>query len=332
MRVGPAARPVLLCAAALACVFALAGGVGAAGPLGIAPPEAGVSGAGGPLGGFFLWIGHWQGVIRQHLVDALHAFRSSPASGLVIIAGGFVYGVLHAAGPGHGKAVVAAYALAGPARARRAIILSFAAAMVQALSAVALVFILSLVMRATAMTMTRYTAYLETASYLAMTLLGAWLVWRALAAAPRIAAAPAGHGHHHDHDHDHHHGAGCGSCGHSHAVTPDRIDGEGWAGAWQVVLTVGLRPCTGALILLVFAASQGLFWLGVAGTFAMGLGTGLTVAVLALLAVHARDTAVRLSGVGSRAGAITEATIGAGAGLLVLMFGLVLLGGALAGA
>ncbi|MGE0233423.1 MAG: nickel/cobalt transporter, partial [Flavobacteriaceae bacterium] len=268
-------------------------------------------------------------------------FRTSPSAAFVIIGGGFAYGVLHAAGPGHGKAVVAAYAMSGAARARRAILLSFAASMVQGLSAVALVTILTLIVRATAMTMTRYTAYLELASYTAMTLLGVWLLWRVFATRPVAAALAGGHdhgdhhhhghgGHHAAHDHSHAEGEVCGACGHAHSVTPRSVEGKGALEAWQVVLTVGLRPCTGALILLVFSASQGLFWLGVAGTFAMALGTGLAVAILATLALYARDTAVRLAGGNGRAGAVVQTVIGAACGFIVLGFGITLLGGALA--
>jgi nickel/cobalt exporter len=102
-------------------------------------------------------------------------------------------------------------------------------------------------------------------------------------------------------------------------------------GAAAAVLSVGLRPCTGALIVLVFALAQGLFWAGVASTFLMALGTGLTIAVLAAIAVGAKDVAARLArGDARRAGRIVLALELCGA-LVVTAFGLVLLGGALAG-
>jgi ABC-type nickel/cobalt efflux system permease component RcnA len=100
--------------------------------------------------------------------------------------------------------------------------------------------------------------------------------------------------------------------------------------AWAAVVAVGVRPCSGAIIVLVFALSQGLFLAGVAATFVMAIGTGLTVAVLAALAVSARNVAVRLSNTGSPAAerVIRMAEIATAAG--VLLFGLLLLGGALA--
>jgi len=101
--------------------------------------------------------------------------------------------------------------------------------------------------------------------------------------------------------------------------------------AWSAILAVGVRPCSGAIIVLVFALSQGLFVAGVASAIVMGLGTGLTVAVLAALAVGARGAAVRLAGADSAVGvrAVRGLEILAAAG--VMLFGLIMLGGAIAG-
>lgn len=102
-----------------------------------------------------------------------------------------------------------------------------------------------------------------------------------------------------------------------------------WGKAWSTVAAVGLRPCTGALIVLVFALSQGLLIAGVAATVAMALGTGLTVAALTLAAVSARGLAARLSG-GGRAGQAVHSVIEAGGALVILAFGLTMLGASLA--
>lgn len=100
------------------------------------------------------------------------------------------------------------------------------------------------------------------------------------------------HGHHHDdHDHDHDH-----AHEHSHvAVTPDQLRRGNWREALGVVLAIGLRPCSGALIVLVFALSQGLLLAGIISVFLMGLGTAITVAALATLAMTAKGLAKRLT-------------------------------------
>jgi nickel/cobalt transporter (NicO) family protein len=72
-----------------------------------------------------------------------------------------------------------------------------------------------------------------------------------------------------------------------------------WRKAFPIAFSVGIRPCTGAILLLIFAMSQGLLWAGILGTFAMALGTAITVSILAALAVYSRDFAERMSGEGS---------------------------------
>ena len=83
----------------------------------------------------------------------------------------------------------------------------------------------------------------------------------------------------HDHDDGH-------AWGHAHAPEPTELTGRDWVRrGLSAIVAVGLRPCSGAIIVLVFALAQGLFWIGVASTFAMGLGTAITVAAIATLAV-----------------------------------------------
>ena len=91
-----------------------------------------------------------------------------------------------------------------------------------------------------------------------------------------------------------------------------------------VVFSVGIRPCTGAILVLVFAVTQGLFWAGVAATFAMALGTAITVAALATLALGSRELALKLGGAnGTWANAVwTTCTIGGAT--IILLFGALL--------
>jgi nickel/cobalt transporter (NicO) family protein len=91
-----------------------------------------------------------------------------------------------------------------------------------------------------------------------------------------------------------------------------------------------LRPCSGAILVLVFALAQGLFWAGVAATFVMGLGTAITVTAIALMALSAKDVARRLSGARDGGGALIMRGVEFGAAGLVLLFGVGLLFGYLA--
>jgi ABC-type nickel/cobalt efflux system permease component RcnA len=125
----------------------------------------------------------------------------------------------------------------------------------------------------------------------------------------------------------HHHGPTC-AC--AHHVAPEALARSGGIGAATAVLSVGLRPCSGALIILVFALAQGIFWAGVASTFLMALGTAITVAALAALAVGAKDVALRLARGDDRRSAQAMLALEIVAALLVTVLGAVLLIGSLA--
>ena len=101
----------------------------------------------------------------------------------------------------------------------------------------------------------------------------------------------------------------------------------GWKRGLSAIVAVGLRPCSGAILVLVFALAQGLFWAGVAATFVMGLGTAITVAAIAMLAVGARGIAQRFAKAKPGPGMLALRGIEVAAALLVLVFGIALLTG-----
>jgi ABC-type nickel/cobalt efflux system permease component RcnA len=189
---------------------------------------------------------------------------------------------------------------------------------------------------------------IEIASYTLIAAFGARLVWtkgggfmRALQAPRPVPAMAAGHHHHHDpgydhhyHHHVHHHHddhVHDEHCGHSQGPTPDQLAGPGgWQRGLGAIVAVGLRPCSGAILVLVFALAQGLFWAGVAATFVMGIGTAITVATIAVIAVSAKGLAQRLSAGREGGGTLIMRGIEFGAAGLVLLFGLGLLFGYLA--
>lgn len=94
-----------------------------------------------------------------------------------------------------------------------------------------------------------------------------------------------------------------------------------WRKILAVVVSVGIRPCSGAVLVLIFALTQGLFWAGVAATFAMAFGTAITVAVLATLALGSREVALRLGGGNTRWVDGVWTTCAIGGALLVMGIG-----------
>jgi ABC-type nickel/cobalt efflux system permease component RcnA len=314
------------------------------------------------VGGIVGWLLTKQSEFYREMSSTIRAAKADGSAVWTLLAISFAYGIFHAAGPGHGKAVISSYLVANEETARRGIALSFVSALMQSLIAVLIVGIGAWLLNVTAKTMCGAERVIEIASYTLIAAFGVRLVWskgggllRALRSAyggkgplpaPLLAHAAAlhhGHGHHHhdhapaqaighanaEHDdpghvHDEH-------CGHSHGPEPAQLSGPGgWRRGFGAVLTVGIRPCSGAILVLVFALAQGLFWAGVAATFVMGLGTAITVATIAVIAVSAKGLAQRMTTGREGSGALVMRGIEFGAAGLVLLFGVGLLLGYIA--
>ncbi|WP_156433459.1 nickel/cobalt transporter [Bradyrhizobium retamae] len=300
------------------------------------------------VGGVIGWILAKQSEFYREMSATIRAAKSDGSAVWTLLGISFAYGIFHAAGPGHGKAVISSYLVANEETARRGIVLSFASAFLQALVAVAIVAVFAWLLSSTAKTMCSAEKAIEIVSYALIAALGARLVWtkgggfmRALQAKPELAMASAtahhhghDHAHHHHHDHSDHHGHAHvhdEHCGHSHGPTPDQLAGPGgWRRGLGTIFAVGMRPCSGAILVLVFSLAQGLFLAGIAATFVMGLGTAITVAAIAVIAVSAKGLAKRLSAGREGGGALIMRGIEFGAAGLVLLFGLGLLFGYLA--
>ncbi|WP_411033513.1 nickel/cobalt transporter [Shinella sp. BYT-45] len=332
-------RGVLL-ALVLALAFILTAGLAhAQSPLGIGSAEPGFN-TSGVFGGLFAWINAQQQGFYRLMTGALKEMRENPWAASTLVALSFAYGVFHAAGPGHGKAVISSYMLANEVELKRGVLLSFLSSILQGIVAILLVGAAYLFLRGTTISMTDATRALEIGSYALIALFGAWLLFRKLRPAERRASALGAqavevrddhHHHHHAHHHHHHHaGEVCATCGHAHAPDPSLLKGERFAlrEAWSAIVAVGLRPCSGALIVLSFALLNGLYLGGMLAVLAMSIGTAITVSILATLAVTAKGAAVRFAGNGSAAVRVGTA-IEIGGAALVMVLGLVLLGAAL---
>jgi len=297
------------------------------------------------VGGIVGWLLARQSEFYREMSSAIRAAKSDGSAVWTLLAISFAYGIFHAAGPGHGKAVISSYLVANQETARRGIVLSFASALMQSLVAVVMVAICAWLLNASAKTMCGAEKAIEIVSYALIAAFGARLVWtkgggfmRALQAPrPALAMASAGHGHGHDHHHHHDHDHGPDQhvhdehCGHSHGPEPSELAGpSGWRRGFGAIFAVGIRPCSGAILVLVFALAQGLFWAGIAATFVMGLGTAITVATIAVVAVSAKDLARRLSAGTEGGGTLVMRGVEFGAAGLVLLFGVGLLFGYLA--
>ena len=222
----------------------------------------------------------------------------------------FLYGVFHAAGPGHGKVILSTYLATQPSRLRQAITLSALAALLQALVAIGLIGVTGWLLGMSARQAQGWSLWLDRSSFLLVALMGAYLalraarqLWPLRKPRPTIAirrlrpqlarekseldllrAATTRHEQ-----------ADCG-CGHAHAPSPEQLaSAQSWRSLVGICLSMGLRPCSGALLLLVLARVMEHFWLGAAATLAMAVGTAITVSLLALLSQKARHLALRMA-------------------------------------
>ncbi|MGH6727620.1 MAG: nickel/cobalt transporter [Pseudolabrys sp.] len=308
------------------------------------------------FGPFMGWILEKQAEFYRMLSGAIRAAKADGSAAWGLMGISFAYGIFHAAGPGHGKAVISSYLVANNETWRRGIALAFASAVLQACTAIAIVGIAAVLLGATAHVMGNAVRAIEMVSYGLIILIGLRLLWVKGRAFLRLLRPQAhehhdrahGHDHHHDHDHghahDHHQEHGHGhshghdhahddedeahAWGHAHAPEPSELKGPHWLRrGLSAIVAVGLRPCSGAIIVLVFALAQGLFWIGVASTFVMGLGTAITVAGVATLAVAARGIAGRFAKGKPGAGMLFLRGVETAAAFMIIVFGVALLTG-----
>jgi nickel/cobalt exporter len=324
-----------------------------------------------PVGGVLGWIFAKQAEFYRQFSGLIRASKADGSAAWSLLGLSFLYGIFHAAGPGHGKAVISSYIVANDETWTRGVVLSFASAMVQALVAVIVVGIAAALLSATAATMGRAVNMIEIVSYSLIILIGVRLLWvkgRAFVALLRTLHRPAAvgaavtppsdlhhhhhgharhdhgdghvhHHHHHGHQHDHgdghahhhhHHDADddASAWGHAHAPEPEELAGPGgWRRGLSAIVAVGLRPCSGAILVLVFALAQGLFWTGVAATFVMAVGTAITVGAIASIAVAARAWAQQVADARSGYGMLAMRGIEVGAAVVIIAFGALLLTG-----
>ncbi len=348
-------RSMVAATAAVAVALLLAAGVAhAQSPLGVGVAEPSFS-VGGPFGKFFAWINENQAAFSLALKKALISLRQDPYALASLIGLSFAYGVFHAAGPGHGKAVISSYMIANEVELRRGVILSFVSALLQGLVAIVVVVAAFVVLRHVGIQLTKATWVMEVASFAMVALFGAWLLVKKIRGfkmrvvrVPEAAPATAGlfdgpsaernstglsfQAVEIDHDYE---GEGdyCEACGVNHMPDPKMLGAKDFSlrEAWSAIIAVGLRPCSGAILVMSFSLLNGLYLGGILSVLAMSLGTAITVTILASLAVGAKDVALKFAGPGSRTGRRIGHAIEIGGALFILLIGLSLLGASLQG-
>ncbi|MEH0876535.1 nickel/cobalt transporter [Pectobacterium cacticida] len=262
----------------------------------------------------------WQKALHQQMSHLLQMVERQPhQAGLSLLLFSLAYGVLHAVGPGHGKVVIMTYLATHPSKLKSSLKLTLAASLVQGMVAVALVSVVLGILQLSSRTLHHSSFWMEKGSFVLVAGLGALLSLRALKqlyvtlirqpapvtimrivplqnarlsalADRRMPLRPHLTSHHFSHQHD-----GCG-CGHRHLPNAEELEGDNhWRTRLMIVLAMGMRPCSGAILVLLFAKVIGVYAWGVAAALVMAAGTAMTISALAALVFFCRRTVERLS-------------------------------------
>lgn len=309
---------VLVAIAVLAAILSLlAWGLGQA--MTPAPPPKNPFGTGlreaAPSGSLGAMLVGFQSQFYRSLTAGVEAFARSGTGFWALLGVGFAYGVFHAAGPGHGKAVISGYLLANERTLIKGVIVSFAAAALQAFVAIALVGVLTVALKATAASINATANTVELVSFALVAVVGALMLWRKAGKLAYLTTSNAS-------------SLAAAGCDHAHMPTADVVAEADTFRDWlAVVVAAGSRPCSGAIILLVFAIAQGAIAAGIAATLAMALGTAITTCLVAALAVFAKGLALKFAGGRGRSGTLAVAGVEVLASAFVFVLGLTLLAG-----
>jgi nickel/cobalt transporter (NicO) family protein len=235
------------------------------------PPSEGAVEDPSPLGGFFAWLAERQHRLNDSIADAFHDVESGGSrAALVLILGlAFFYGVLHAAGPGHGKTVVASYFVAHHARWTSGILMGSLISLIQGVSAIVLVGTLAMVLRAKQIEVLNRGTMVEFVSYGLIVVIGVWTFYR----------AATGELHHHDHQVE---GGMSHRRGDHHKLDP------------RLIVATGLTPCASAIIILLFALANSAFGLGVIAVTVLTIGMAVTISTIGVAAVLGRRALIAM--------------------------------------
>lgn len=257
-----------------------------------------------PLGD---WAAGHQRSFQNRIAGSLRALRAGePGAIMALMLVCFAYGFFHAIGPGHGKVLVGGYGLARKTPWIRLGGVALLSSLGQAVTAVVLVYgAITLLQLGRDSLIGLAEKTMAPISYGAIVAIGLWLLLRGgrkflRRAAPHsevLQSSEHNHDHSHDHGHSHDHNGSevCSECGHRHGPSLEEVSGlQTWREAAVLIGGIAVRPCTGALFVLVITWQMGIALAGIAGAFAMALGTALVTITVGLAALGLRGGALAI--------------------------------------
>ncbi|MDE2728917.1 MAG: nickel transporter [Gemmatimonadota bacterium] len=268
-----------------------------------------------------LWIWALQNEFLMGLMQEFESLRGTDGFGWALVLTSFLYGILHAAGPGHGKIVLTTYLLTQRSRLNRGIAMGAAAALLQGVTALLLVCVPIGLAGSLPIDTDTASLWATRASFTLLALVGLYLLVRAagvLSESVRRLRRVTGEVRHDPADHVNGEGSGC-----RHMPSAAEIETVGSRhAAAGVVLSIGLRPCSGAVFVLILATAMDLIWFGALSVIAMSIGTAITIVVLAIIATEARAWASTVVAHRSPLWTLAGAGLGALGGTFLVLMGL----------
>jgi len=266
------------------------------------PTEAAVASPSGVLGGLSGWIADTQRQVNKALNQSMADVKTgSPRAILIGAALCFLYGVFHAAGPGHGKVITMSYFLSRDAKPWRGVLMGTQIALTHVGGAILLAVIATVAMQGAASPSVEDLRWVKLLSYAAVIGIGLWLLQDRLRGGS--AECTLDHGEHAHHDHGHVHGPGCGHAHHhhrhAHGHGHDQGNDKSTRGGLMAALVAGAVPCTGAVLVLLYCIANGAPLLGLGFVLLIGLGMAATLAGFGLIGMFARRRALAFAGGGN---------------------------------
>lgn len=268
-------------------------------------------------GAFIQWCLAAQITLHRYLVMYLLQLNNHQYSGgFWLLIGAFIYGVLHAVGPGHGKFIVTTYLSANKESLLAARVVPFMGSLMQGVSAILFVFILAIGFNFASGDLSTSRWYVEKISAVLIAGFGGFLIYQAFLSLRPVTftgftrVTP-----------QHLHNEKCG-CGH-HGVGRDLTDSN-WKTRLGVILAIGARPCSGAIMILLFSNALGIISWGIAAVMTMSFGTALSIMGLSLAVRYARSQTLARFGTGHPVAKWLAPAVKIIGGVLLILFAAVL--------
>ena len=254
----------------------------------------------------FTQIADWQRLFNQLISDNLHHIQQhSAAAGVTLITASFLYGVIHALGPGHGKFIIASYLSTHESRLKQSIKLSVFSSLTQGIVAVVATSVVLIVLNLSSRYFKLSQLWLERGAFLLLAGLGLYWIYQGsrLQKKPSttifqinkltpLSSSQSAVKNHRTFSTEH---APVCACGHQHLPNAQQLKkAEDWKSQLLVILSIGMRPCSGAIFVLFLSYMLDIYLWGVVATLAMSLGTGLMLALFAALVKYTRHLAITL--------------------------------------